>query len=222
MQRVLKSHGGILLILSTLCMLSGLVMLGYANQLVPLLLSETETRTETSCIPETNVMRSTSVFLTTTGKSLHVLTYTTTSVSISQAGPSCPYGGTYYSVKCTSLCGCQHDVCITFDYNCANDYPAVHSVRTALQVVRATTASTEFLVQTRTDVVNLTITSTACREALVEETVVREVSNPNISNFRTLATVLIVAGICGLLGGFWARSRSVRKKKITFRTIYFV
>jgi len=222
MQRVLKAHGDILLILSVLCILSGLVMLGYGNRLAPLLLSETVAKTETSCAPETNVMRSTTVFLTTTGKSLHVLTYTTTSVSISRAGPSCPYGGTYYPVKCTSLCGCQYDVCITFDYNCANDYPAVYAARTALHVVKATTTSTQYLVQTRTGFLNLTSTSTRCKEALVEETIVREVSNPNISKFRTSATVLVIVGVVGLLGGVWARSSSARRRKITFRTIYSI
>lgn len=220
MQRLLKACGDILLILSTVWILSGLVMLGYGNRLAPLLLSETVAKTETFCAPETNVMRSTTVFLTTTGESLHVLTYTTTSVSISRAGPSCPYGGTYYPAKCTSLCGCQHDVCITFDYNCANDYPAVYSTRTALQVVKAKTTSTQYLVQTRSDSVNLTTISTACKESVAEETIVRETSNPNISKFRTLATVLIIAGILGVSGGVWARSRAVRRKKITFRTIY--
>jgi hypothetical protein len=197
-------------------------MLGYGNRLPPLLLSETVTKTETSCAPEINVMRSTTVFLTTAGESLHVLTYTTTSVSISRAGPSCPYGGTYYPVKCTRLCGCQYDVCITFDYNCANDYPAVYATRTALQVVKATTTSIQYLVRTGIDFVNFTTTSTTCKEALVEETIVREVSNPNISKLGILTTVLIIAGVLGLSGGVWARSRSVRKRKITFRTIYSI
>ena len=70
--------------------------------------------------------------------------------------------------------------------------------------------------------VNLTITSTACKEIVTEEAIVGEVSNPNISRFGTLATVLIIAGVVGLSGGVWARSRCVRRKKITFRTIYFV
>jgi hypothetical protein len=68
--------------------------------------------------------------------------------------------------------------------------------------------------------VNLTTISTACKESVAEDTIVREVSNPNISKFTTLATVLIIAGILALSGGVWARSRAVRRKKITFRTIY--
>jgi len=38
---------------------------------------------------------------------------------------SCPYGGTYYSSIYTRLCGLQQNVCVSFDYNCANDYTAV-------------------------------------------------------------------------------------------------
>jgi hypothetical protein len=41
--------------------------------------------------------------------------------------PSCPYGGTYYASVCTSYCGCQYDVCVSFDYNCANDYHAIQT-----------------------------------------------------------------------------------------------
>jgi hypothetical protein len=38
---------------------------------------------------------------------------------------TCPYGGTYYAYIHTSLCGWQSSVCVSFDYNCADDYPAV-------------------------------------------------------------------------------------------------
>jgi len=38
---------------------------------------------------------------------------------------TCPYGGTYRAQLYTSLCGWQYNVCVTFDYNCANDYRAV-------------------------------------------------------------------------------------------------
>ena len=38
---------------------------------------------------------------------------------------TCPYGGQYYASRYTSLCGLQQNVCITWDNNCANDYPAV-------------------------------------------------------------------------------------------------
>jgi hypothetical protein len=39
--------------------------------------------------------------------------------------PSCPYGGTYYPSIHTALCGWQYEVCVSFDYNCADDYNAV-------------------------------------------------------------------------------------------------
>lgn len=35
---------------------------------------------------------------------------------------SCPRGGTYYTQISTSLCGTQYDICVSFDYNCGNDY----------------------------------------------------------------------------------------------------
>jgi hypothetical protein len=56
------------------------------------------------------------------------VTMRTTTYSTGSSGsghPSCPYGGTYYARICTSLCGCQYNVCVSFDYNCANDYQAV-------------------------------------------------------------------------------------------------
>jgi hypothetical protein len=58
---------------------------------------------------------------------------------------SCPYGGQYYSSIHTSLCGWQYNVCVTFDYNCANDYHAVcgttttHTTSTRSTTTRSTT-----------------------------------------------------------------------------------
>lgn len=43
------------------------------------------------------------------------------------ANCSCPRGGECFSWIYTSLCGYQYNVCVTWDYNCANDYPAVCS-----------------------------------------------------------------------------------------------
>jgi hypothetical protein len=37
----------------------------------------------------------------------------------------CPHGGQYYPSICTRLCGCQYNVCVSYDYNCANDYSAI-------------------------------------------------------------------------------------------------
>lgn len=44
---------------------------------------------------------------------------------------SCPHGGECFSWIHTSLCGDQYNVCVTWDYNCVNDYPAVYVGATA-------------------------------------------------------------------------------------------
>jgi hypothetical protein len=43
-------------------------------------------------------------------------------VEVVSSSRSCPYGGRYYSSIRTSLCGLQEDVCVSYDYNCGNDY----------------------------------------------------------------------------------------------------
>jgi hypothetical protein len=63
--------------------------------------------------------------LSTSSATMRTIAYSTRSYALGY--PSCPYGGTYFASICTSLCGCQYNVCVSFDYNCANDYPAVQS-----------------------------------------------------------------------------------------------
>jgi hypothetical protein len=87
--------------------------------------------------------------------------------------------------------GQGHDVCITFDHNCANDYRAVHVTRTTVQTYRLTTTSTQNLMQTATDTLEWTATSTICRELSATNTFVHEVVNPSKSYFGMLGGVLI-------------------------------
>jgi hypothetical protein len=42
---------------------------------------------------------------------------------------SCDRGGRYYSEYSTALCGKQINVCVTFDYNCSNDYSPTRVMR---------------------------------------------------------------------------------------------
>jgi|GEM_PF-4856045 len=42
---------------------------------------------------------------------------------------SCPNGGQYFAQISTSLCGTQYDVCVSFDYNCGNDYHPAQAAR---------------------------------------------------------------------------------------------
>jgi hypothetical protein len=92
---------------------------------------------------------------------------TTYSSSVYGSGiPSCPYGGTYYSSICTSLCGCQYNVCVTFDYNCANDYRAIPAYITRTNTIRTVTTMhntvcmrlTEHLTGTQTSTMYTTFT----------------------------------------------------------------
>jgi hypothetical protein len=62
-----------------------------------------------------------------------VLALVTIADNVAVAACSCPYGGRYYSSINTKLCGLQTNVCVSFDYNCADDYPAVCGVTTTTQ-----------------------------------------------------------------------------------------
>jgi len=68
--------------------------------------------------------------------SLALLTVADTAAAAQRC--SCPYGGRYYSRLHTSLCGWQYDVCVTFDRNCANDYPAICATTTTTWTTRTT------------------------------------------------------------------------------------
>ncbi len=98
--------------------------------------------------------------------------------------PTCPYGGRYYSRICTSLCGCQTDVCVTFDRNCANDYKAVRAggqVHATPYVVAVTFFRTQC--------------TTLQKEALATSTVPRFELNAQES---TIALVLLTGGLAVL------------------------
>jgi len=53
-----------------------------------------------------------------------VLALLTVADNAAAAACSCPHGGQYYASISTN-CGLQRNVCVTWDNNCANDYPAV-------------------------------------------------------------------------------------------------
>jgi hypothetical protein len=64
--------------------------------------------------------------------------------NVAVAACTCPYGGQYYSSIYTKLCGWQYNVCVSFDYNCANDYHAVCGTTqtTSTRTVPMTTSKT--------------------------------------------------------------------------------
>jgi len=90
-----------------------------------------------------------------------VLALLTTADNAAAATCACPYGGQYFSSIYTSLCGWQYNVCVTWDYNCANDYPAVCGT-TQTRTTRATSARTVQTTTTRTS----TARTTACNSYL--------------------------------------------------------
>lgn len=174
------SHVRILLVLSIACLVAGLASVAYAIRMGPLVISQSTTRTNTVCLPQTMTTRTYATFLTTTGTVTYVSTFASTRVTtLGYAGPSCPYGGEYRSEICTSLCGCQHDVCVSFDYNCANDYPAVHSAHAVVVSTKVTTTGTSYIQQTQTQTLDMTRASTECGTATQTETTSIGVPNPS-------------------------------------------
>ena len=112
--------------------------------------------------------------------------------------PACPNGGTYYASICTSLCGCQYNVCVTFDNNCANDYPAVYVGGYAVTRTRVSTFTS-----TSTAYTQFSTTQTYCttmqQKALVTETLTStrrlDELNPAIWGLATASAVVVIAGL---------------------------
>lgn len=166
----------VLLVLSLVSMLAAFSSVLYTGTLGPVLSSERVT------IP----VSSTIDVMTTAGTLRSTTTYKATTVSSygSYGSPSCPYGGTYFSSIYTSLCGWQYDVCVTFDYNCSNDYQAVHQALLVTKTAFATTTNTAYQISTST--------STFIHSQL--GTTVITVPNKIKQDFVTFSVFLAVAG----------------------------
>jgi hypothetical protein len=117
------------------------------------------------------------------------------SVSSGEGYPTCPYGGSYYARICTRLCGCEYDVCVSFDYNCANDYHAVYVVVYAVTYFRTST-----LTSTSTAYTQFSTATTYCttlhQQALATEAfnATRRVNelNPLVWGFATTGALLVI------------------------------
>jgi hypothetical protein len=105
--------------------------------------------------------------------------------------PSCPYGGTYRASICTSLCGCQYNVCVSFDYNCANDYQAVPAYAYSTVTFRTVTTLRTTVCTSLKEPVVATRTSTAY-------TTYTEYGNPSLAGF---SYNVLVIGAAILLSG---------------------
>jgi len=182
-------------ILCIACILIGFGSIGYSARLVPLSVSEPVTKAVTLHMTETAVIETFTISLTTTGTTRSISTCTTTKVlTMGKSGPTCPYGGQYRSSICTSLCGCQYDVCVTFDHNCANDYHAIYVDRTVVQTSRLRTTATNYLVRRSTLPYLLTTRSEFYRTTSTIDSTVIEVPNPMQRTLWATGFSLIASG----------------------------
>lgn len=182
-------------ILCLACVLIGVATVGYSGQLEPLSVPQPVSKMVTLHLTETTVLQTFTVSATTTGTTRFASTYRTTKfLNVSRSGPSCPYGGQYRQSICTSLCGCQHDVCVTFDHNCANHYPAVYADRTVSQTLQVRTTVTNYLVRRNTLPCLLTTRSEFYRTTSTIETTVVEVPNPMQRTLWAAGFSLIASG----------------------------
>lgn len=197
-------------ILCVACILLGLVSLGYSGQVRPLTVSEPLTRAITIQLTLTSTVQSLAASVTTTGTTTYVSTCTSTKVvTVGRSGPTCPYGGEYRSRICTSLCGCQHDVCVTFDHNCANDYPAVYKDRTTVQTSKSRTTGTSYGVQTYTLTYHLSTTSEFYKTTSTVETRRIEVQNPMQQTLGITGIGLIALGALVFLTLVWKGPKEI-------------
>jgi hypothetical protein len=192
------------LIIFVACALVGLSSLGYSSSMGPLAVPATFTRASTVCVPST---ATTQTYLTSVATS-STTTYRTQSTTLTtqtlgKVGP-CPYGGTYFSKLCTKLCGCQYNVCVSFDRNCGNDYAAIYSYRTTVQAVRVIVTCTSYLLRTTTQTFDAIATTTSCGATTIMETTATEVANPSKGSVGAMGVFLIVVGVAGSSYGVWA------------------
>jgi len=85
-----------------------------------------------------------------------VLALLTTTDNAVAVACTCPFGGQYFSSIRTSLCGWQYNVCVTWDYNCANDYPAVCWTTTTRTMTRSITTRSTTTIRTGTRTTTIT------------------------------------------------------------------
>jgi hypothetical protein len=127
--------------------------------------------------------------VSTSSVTMRTIAYSTRSYAYGY--PSCPYGGTYYARICTKLCGCQYNVCVSFDYNCANDYPAVQLYHYATITLQTVTTTVTTLCTSVKQSLATTRTSTAY-------TTYTEYGNPSLAGFSY--NVLAIGAITFLSG----------------------
>lgn len=199
------------LILTVACILGGLGTVGYAGQLGPLSVPELVASTVTLHLAQTSTIQSCTTSLTTMSTTTYVSTYLSTKVlTIGRSSPTCPHGGQYRSRICTSFCGCQYDVCVSFDYNCANDYAAVYTDRTTIQTSKLRTTGTDYLIRTDTLTYFLPTTSESYTTTTTVETRVIEVPNPTQRTLRGTGFGLISVGALGFLTIVWRSPKEIK------------
>lgn len=196
--------------LCLLCILPGAGIVGYSAQLGPLNVSEPVTKSVTIHSTETSIFQSLTTSVTTTGTTTYVSTSTATkTVQVGGSSPTCPHGGVYRSSICTSLCGCQNDVCVTFDHNCANDYRAVYTYQTVVQTSKVRMIVTSYLLLTNTVTYLLTTESEFYRTTWTVETRVLQLPDPMQQILTVTGLSLIAVGALGFLINVWRSPKEI-------------
>jgi hypothetical protein len=124
------------------------------------------------------------------------------SVSIVGGHPTCPHGGTYYASICTSLCGCQYNVCVSFDNNCANDYPAVSAGGYAVTRTRMSTfisTSTAYTQFSTTQTYCTTLQKKALATQILTSTRRLDELNPVIWGLSVTGALILIAAVIRLM-----------------------
>jgi hypothetical protein len=183
------------LMASALLLIAGAAVAEVAHQTMVVTTHNLRTYAITDLISST----SHSEFFVVQPTATQIIAVEITDYSVSSGGggyPTCPYGGSYRASICTSLCGCEYDVCVSIDRNCGNDYHAVYVGGYAVTYFRTSTYTS-----TSTAYTQFSTTSTYCttlrQEALATETfsATRRVDelNPIVWGLATTGALLAIA-----------------------------
>jgi hypothetical protein len=140
-------------------------------------------------------------------------TRTTSATTVQTTPPNaysnaCPYGGQYFSSIYTSVCGWQYDVCVSFDYNCANDYPAVHgTTQTRSTSTRSITTRATATIRTGTACGYIEIMMGQCSQGSSSQTTTGTARTTQgavmfTAPYRPLYTVVLIVKSQGTLAGW--------------------
>lgn len=198
-----KGPGKVLLVLA-LMLVAAAATAGAARQTIVV----TTYKSRIYLVTSSNTLTSDVASLVIQPATTQIAALKTTVYSVSSVGGhlTCTNGGTYYASICTSLCGCKYNVCVTFDNNCANDYPAIYVGGYAVTRTRVST-----FVSTSTAYTQFSTTQTYCitpqKKALVTETLT---STRKLDELNPVVWGLATTGALFVIGAILLRMRARR------------